>query len=167
MTTIQEEPSPKPSRDVLMLDSAGPTATGFGLKMHAGGPQTAETLLFIADSMRSMLDEHDAPNYLEMELQASDRKQYVMTLQRKGKITPHQARVAAEEALASAQPRAVTTVEDLEALPFEAVIRDAEGHVLERWGDAEHVMWSTPGCQGFVPADVIALPVTVLYEVQP
>jgi hypothetical protein len=85
--------------DALMLDSAGPTGTGFGMKMHAGGPKTAETLLFIADSMRSMLDEHNAPNYVEMELRASDGKQYIMTLQRKGKITPHEARVAAEEAL--------------------------------------------------------------------
>lgn len=65
------------------------------------------------------------------------------------------------------KPRTVTTAEALGALPFEAVIRDAEGHVLERWGDAEHVQWSTPGCKWFVPADQIALPVTVLYEVQP
>lgn len=64
------------------------------------------------------------------------------------------------------KPRMVTSLEDLEALPFEAVIRDAEGHVLERWGDAEHVMWSTPGCKWFVPVTEIALPVTVLYEVR-
>lgn len=65
------------------------------------------------------------------------------------------------------KPRTVTTAEDLDKLPFEAVIRDAEGHVLERWGDAEHVQWSTPGCKWFVPATEIVLPVTVLYEVQP
>jgi len=65
------------------------------------------------------------------------------------------------------KPRTVTTAEELNALPFEAVIRDAEGHVLERWGDAEHVQWSTPGCKWFVPVTEIALPVTVLYEVQP
>ncbi|NWL34473.1 hypothetical protein [Paenarthrobacter nitroguajacolicus] len=65
------------------------------------------------------------------------------------------------------KPRTVATIEDLDALPFEAVIRDAEGHALERWGDAEHVQWSTPGCKWFVPATEIALPVTVLYEVQP
>lgn len=65
------------------------------------------------------------------------------------------------------KPRTVNTAENLEALPFEAVIRDAEGHVLERWGDSEHVQWSTPGCKWFVPATEIALPVTVLYEVQP
>lgn len=87
--------------DELILDSAGPTERGFGMKMHAGGPKTSEALLFIADSMRSMLDEHNAPNYVEMELRAGDGKQYIMTLQRKGRITPHQARMAAEEALAA------------------------------------------------------------------
>lgn len=87
--------------DALMLDSAGPTETGFGMKMHAGGPKTQETLLFIADSIRSTLDEHNAPNYVEMEVRAGDGKQYIMTLQRGGKITPHQARVAAEESLAA------------------------------------------------------------------
>jgi hypothetical protein len=75
----------------------------------------------------------------------------------------------ADSALAAGyrKPRPVNTIEALVALPFETVIRDAEGHVLERWGDAEHVQWSTPGCKWFVPADQIALPVTVLYEVQP
>lgn len=86
--------------DELMLDSAGPTATGFEIKTHAGGPQTAETLLFIADSMRSMLDEYDAPNYLEMEVEGTDHKRYIMTLQRAGKITPHSARLAAEAEVA-------------------------------------------------------------------
>lgn len=74
---------------------------------------------------------------------------------------------AAVEVMGYRKPRTVTTAEGLDALPFEAVIRDAEGHVLERWGDAEHVQWSTPGCKWFVPATEIALPVTVLYEVQP
>lgn len=88
--------------DELMLDSAGPTASGFEIKTHAGGPGTAETLLFIADSMRAMLDEHEAPNYLEMEVKASDGKRYIMTLQRAGKITPHGARLAAEADVAKA-----------------------------------------------------------------
>lgn len=90
-------------RDELMLDSMGPSAKGgFEIKTHAGGPETAETLLFIADSMRSMLDEHQAPNYLEMEVKASDRKQYIMTLQRAGKVTPHSARMAAEAEVSKA-----------------------------------------------------------------
>lgn len=90
-------------RDELMLDSMGPSSKGgFEIKTHAGGPQTAETLLFIADSMRTTLDEYDAPNYLEMEVKASDGKNYIMTLQRKGKITPHAARLAAESIVAKA-----------------------------------------------------------------
>lgn len=91
------------ARDELMLDSMGPSAKGgFEVKTHAGGPETAETLLFIADSMRGALDGHDAPNYLEMEVNASDRKRYIMTLQRAGKITPHSARLAAENDVAKA-----------------------------------------------------------------
>ena len=62
------------------------------------------------------------------------------------------------------KPRTVATIEEMDALPFETVIRDSEGHVLERWGDAEHVQWSTPGCKWFVPSDQIALPAAVIYE---
>lgn len=32
------------------------------------------------------------------------------------------------------RPRTITTTQELDALPFESVIRDREGHVLERWG---------------------------------
>ena len=109
--------------DELMLDGMGPSAKGgFEIRTHAGGPETANTLLFIADSMRSMLDEHDAPNYLEMEVKASDGKQYIMTLQRHGKITPHAARLVAEEALKAAKPRTITTAEELDALPVGSVV---------------------------------------------
>lgn len=90
--------------DALMLDSAGPSSTGFDIQMHAGGPKTQETLIFIADSMRHALDEHKATNYLEMELRASDHRQYVMTLQRRGgAVTPHQARQAAERRAEAAE----------------------------------------------------------------
>jgi hypothetical protein len=83
--------------DQLMLDSAGPDPRGgFNARMHAGGPQTKEILLTIADAMRATLDEHAAPNYLEMGVRASDGKEYVMVLQRKGKLTPHEARQNAE-----------------------------------------------------------------------
>jgi hypothetical protein len=109
--------------DELMLDSMGPSSKGgFEIRTHAGGPETAETLLFIADSMRATLDAHDAPNYLEMEVKASDGKRYIMTLQRAGKITPHAARLAAEEAREAAKPRVIETVEELEALPNGSVV---------------------------------------------
>jgi hypothetical protein len=115
------------ARDELMLDSMGPSPEGgFEIKTHAGGPETAETLLFIADSMRSMLDEHDAPNYLEMEVKASDGKNYIMILQRRGKITPHAARLAAEEALEASKPRTVTTAAQLEALPFGSAVQTSD-----------------------------------------
>lgn len=87
---------PEPS-DELMFDSARNTPTGFELKTHAGGPQTANALLIMADSMRHALDDYDAKNYLEIEVRAGDGKQYVMTLQRRGgAVTPHEARVKAE-----------------------------------------------------------------------
>lgn len=83
--------------DALMLDNAHSTPTGFDIHMHAGGPKTEEALIFIADSMRSALDEYDATNYLEMKLRASDGRNYVMLLQRQGgALTPHEARQAAE-----------------------------------------------------------------------
>jgi hypothetical protein len=115
------------ARDELMLDSMGPSAKGgFEIKTHAGGPETAETLLFIADSMRATLDAHDAPNYLEMEVKASDGKRYIMTLQRAGKITPHEARVVAEEALAAVKPRSITTAAQLEDLPFGSAVQTSD-----------------------------------------
>ena len=86
--------------DALMLDSARSTPTGLDIQMHAGGPNTQKALIFIADAMRSQLDEYEATNYLEMQLRASDGKNYVMTLQRQGgAITPHEARQAAEARL--------------------------------------------------------------------
>lgn len=154
--------------DALMLDSAGPTAKGFGMKMHAGGPKTTETLLFIADSMRSMLDEHNAPNYVEMELRASDGKQYIMTLQRGGKITPVQARIAAEEALEAAKPRTITTVEELEALGKFSTIMEPNGSVWMNDGHPEDPWASFAedpyGGPIWTDSARITLPVTVLHD---
>lgn len=63
------------------------------------------------------------------------------------------------------KPRLVATVEELAALPFESVIRDAEGHVLERWGEPEENLWATVMVGAYIPRGDIALPATVLYEV--
>jgi hypothetical protein len=62
--------------------------------------------------------------------------------------------------------RAVTTAEELDALPFESVVRDAEGHVLERWGEPEESLWTTVMVNAYIRRDDIALPATVLYEAQ-
>jgi len=62
------------------------------------------------------------------------------------------------------KPRTITTAEELDALPFEAVIRDADGHVLERWGHSEENLWVTVMVNAFIRRDQIALPATVLHE---
>lgn len=68
-----------------------------GLDMSARTEEAKEVLLRIASSMGHMLDEAQAPNYLELEVStAGGKHQYIMVLQRAGKITPHLARVAAE-----------------------------------------------------------------------
>lgn len=171
MTNTPEsaESSPAPTvRDELMLDSMGATRDGFGMSMHAGGPDTARTLLFIADSMRSALDGHNAPNYLEMEVKSSDGKHYILTLQRGGKITPHQARVAAEEALEAAKPRTITTTEELDGLGRNAAILADNGAVWVNDGDTEEP-WASlaedyQGGPVWANSDGITLPATVLHE---
>ena len=157
------------ARDELMLDSMGPSSKGgFEIKTHAGGPETAETLLFIADSMRATLDAHDAPNYLEMEVKASDGKRYIMTLQRAGKITPHAARIAAEGALAAAKPRTISSVDELEALGSSATVLSATGTVWVSDGDCTEpwasVVEDPQGGPIWADSDAIPLPATVLYD---
>lgn len=62
------------------------------------------------------------------------------------------------------KPRTINTVEELDALPFETVIRDGDECVLERWGDLEESGWVTVMVTSFVPRDQITLPATVIYE---
>lgn len=59
---------------------------------------------------------------------------------------------------------AIATIEELEALPFESVIRDAEGHVLERWGGPDEYFWVTVMVPNFIPPAEITLPATVLHR---
>lgn len=131
-------------RDELMLDSVGPSAKGgIEIKTHAGGPETSAALLLMAEAMMVTLADNNAENYVEMELRASDKKQYVMTLQRKGHITPHQARVKAEEALEAAKPRMVTTLDELEELPVGSVVLGK--WLAQKWADPEGEMWHVAG----------------------
>lgn len=126
-------------RDALMLDSAKSTPTGFDIQMHAGGPKTEETLIFIADSMRSALDEYDAKNYLEMKLRASDHKNYVMTLQRQGgALTPHEAREAAESRAEAAETMLAAVRERVADSLCEHCV-DALSGALESKPDDDHV----------------------------
>lgn len=156
--------------DELMLDSMGTSPEGgFEIKTHAGGPETAATLLFIADSIRSTLDEHDAPNYVEMEVKASDGKNYILTLQRKGKITPHAARLAAEAALEAAMPRTITTAEEMDRLRFQSVVLDAyeTPYVCERHAtDGTRNEWKPSGMNHLEESESLLYhgPVTVVHE---
>jgi hypothetical protein len=61
------------------------------------------------------------------------------------------------------KPWRITTLEELDALPFESVIRDGDECVLERWGDPDESGWVTVMVTSFVPRDQITLPVTVLH----
>lgn len=74
-------------------------------------------------------------------------------------ICPH----CIDEYMSRTDRPSITTIEELEALPFESVIRDAGGHVLERWGDPDVPMWLTVGVSGFVPPVDITLPANVLH----
>lgn len=65
--------------------------------------------------------------------------------------------------LKAVRPRIITAVEQLDALPFETVIRDAEGHVLERWGEPSENLWATVMVSAYIPRGDIALPATVLF----
>jgi|GEM_PF-5286960 len=115
LTTERDELRENVDADQLMLAEVKAGGGNLYLKVHGGGPKTEAILLSIADSMRDMLDTHNAPNYLEMEIAGPDGKRYIMLLQRRGKITPHEARKAAEaerDALAA-------TVERVRALADE------------------------------------------------
>ena len=61
------------------------------------------------------------------------------------------------------KPRTISTIEELDALPFEAVIRDSEGFILERWGEPKENLWATVMNPAYIPRVDIDLPATVLY----
>jgi hypothetical protein len=74
------------------------------------------------------------------------------------------AEVDAIRAAGYRKPRIINSAKELDALPFETVIRDGDECVLERWGDMEESGWVTVMVTSFVPRDQITLPATVLYE---
>lgn len=60
------------------------------------------------------------------------------------------------------RPRTITTAEELDALPVDAVIRDDEGYVWERWG-ADPTYWDCAGVPDW-ESNLINLPAIVLWE---
>jgi hypothetical protein len=79
------------------------------------------------------------------------------------------ANLTADRILAAgySKPLTITTATELDALPREAVVRDAEGYVLERWGQPEERMWATPMNGAWIRSAEITLPATVLYAPEP
>lgn len=96
------------------------------------------------------------------------RDELALTLRQKfyGWMGPAVSYDVADEVLAAGYRKlqAVATIEELDALPFETVIRDGDDCVLERWGDLEESGWVTVMVTSFVPRDQITLPATVLHE---
>lgn len=73
------------------------------IKFGTSGPEAERVLHTIAESMAVMLDDYEAPNYLEIGARHKETgKAYTMTLQRAGMPTPHEKRLEAEQALARA-----------------------------------------------------------------
>lgn len=70
--------------------------------------------------------------------------------------------------LEAAKPREITTVEELDALECESIIRDVDGLPKEKQADGEGGrFWASPGhAEQYTEADII-LPATVLWEPQP
>lgn len=74
----------------------------------------------------------------------------------------------AADAIAAAGllPRVVETVEELDALPARAVVRESGGTVWDRASHAysDDLRWWQPGEEDDYPSSVITLPATVLYQ---
>jgi hypothetical protein len=66
------------------------------------------------------------------------------------------------------KPRIITTVEELDALPVNSVVRDFKEFIYDKWDDEDtpgFPWWVTTGDSRQYASRVIALPATVLHEV--
>jgi hypothetical protein len=88
-------------------------------------------------------------------------------------VTPHY-RTECYKAIADAilatgwiKPRTITTVEELDALPHEAVVQDAGGFILEHWEEPEDRIWKAAGNEWAWSTDDITLPAQLLYAPEP
>jgi hypothetical protein len=67
--------------------------------------------------------------------------------------------------IAASKPRTITTLEELDALLTESVVRSIGGVVWEKYPDDDDLaFWMSPGSQRANSARAIGLPATVLYE---
>lgn len=76
---------------------------------------------------------------------------------------------AAAEVLAAGWhlPRIITSLNSLDALEVETIIRDADGFPKEKQTGPEGEYWAAPGHRRAFDPHEIWLPVTVLWEPQP
>lgn len=76
---------------------------------------------------------------------------------------------AANEILAAgwSRPRMVTSLNGVDALDVETIIRDADGHPKEKMSGPDGEYWAAPGDRRKYDPHEIWFPVTVLWEPQP
>ena len=91
-----------------------------------------------------------------------------LTSPQHGEFALDSTRVAARVLAAGyRKPRQVTTVEELDALPVESIVRDATGFTWDKWWDDdghEFSWWATTGDRTEYSPKRVNLPATVLYE---
>jgi len=81
-----------------------------------------------------------------------------------------EAREIADAILAAgySKPRTISTVEELDALPVESIVRDVDGLPKEKQNaTGGEVFWAAPGHSKHYGTGSIWLPATVLYESLP
>lgn len=63
------------------------------------------------------------------------------------------------------KPRTITTAEELDALPWDSVVRTESGVVLEKWVGEDDAEWRVSGHRPWTTAELaVNLPATVLWE---
>lgn len=83
------------------------------LTMTSGGPESEAVLLAMADAMGSMLDEHDATNYVEFDLRKRGMPAYSVCVRRYNRPTPHQLRKEADARAEAAEGTLAELMGDL------------------------------------------------------
>ena len=116
------------------------------MKFGTSGPEAERVLHTIAESMAVMLDEYEAPNYLEIGARHKGTgKPYSMTLQRGGMPTPHEKRQEAEKALARATEQLAAQSEILARVAdrrdgWAEIVANTEGNGTALQIELEHIV---------------------------
>lgn len=98
--------------DEMMIRDMSVKDGVMNMTMTSGGPESEAVLLAMADAMGTMLDEHDATNYVEFDLRKRGLPAYSVCVRRYHRPTPHQLRKEAD-ARADAAEAAIARVNEL------------------------------------------------------